>query len=125
MEDFPPQGEGIASQILERVRKAARVEAVYGEPREIAGRTIIPVALVGYLFAGGSGSGVNPSDDGVENVGTGVGGAGAVRVQPVGVLEVTEDETRFMPIIDWTRIIGTALTFFGLWLLFRTVFRRR
>ena len=57
--------------------------------------------------------------------GGGGGGAGAVRVLPVGVLEVDGDETRLVPILDWTRIITTALTVFGVWMVFRTIFRRR
>ena len=52
-------------------------------------------------------------------------GGGAVRVQPVGVLEVDGDETRRVPILDWTRIITTGLTAFGIWMVFRTIFRRR
>jgi len=58
-------------------------------------------------------------------MGGGGGGGGAVRVQPVGVLEVDGDETRLVPILDWTRIITTGLTAFGVWMVFRTIFRRR
>lgn len=126
MQEIPQGEENVAAQILERVRKTARVETVYGEPREVAGRTVIPVALVAYVFGGGGGVGLKPSDDGAEEkAGMGSGGGGAVRVQPVGVLEVTEDETRFVPVIDWSRIISLALTFFGLWMLARAVFGRR
>ncbi len=35
------------------------------------------------------------------------------------------DETRLVPILDWTRIITTGLTAFGVWMVFRTIFRRR
>lgn len=126
MQDMSDAGENPVIQILDRVKNSARVDLAYGEAREIGGRTIIPVAVVGYLFGGGSGAGVDPAEDGVfEKAGSGGGGGGAVRVQPVGVLEVTEDETRFMPILDWTRIITTFLTLFGVWMLVRTVFRRR
>lgn len=126
MQESPEQGENLVTQILDRVKNTARVEVVYGEAREINGRTIIPVAVVGYAFGGGSGPAVNPFEDGtIETVGSGGGGGGAVRVQPVGVLEVTEDETRFMPILDWTRIITTFLTLFGVWMILRTLFRRR
>lgn len=126
MQDIPQGGENVAAQILERVRKTARVDAVYGEPRDIAGRTVIPVAVVGYMFGGGGGVGIEPSDDGAEEkAGVGGGGGGVVRVHPVGVLEVTEDETRFVPIIDWSRILALALTFFGLWMLARAIFGRR
>lgn len=125
MQDLPQTGENVASQILEGVRKSARVEIAYGESRDVAGRTVIPVALVAYMFGGGGGVGVNPSDAGLAESGIGGGGGGVVRVQPVGVLEVTEDETRFVPIIDWSRIIAMGLAFLGLWMLARAIFRRR
>ncbi len=43
-----------------------------------------------------------------------------MRVQPAGILEVDGDETRLVPILDWTRIITTGLTVFGVWMVFRT-----
>lgn len=126
MQDMSESSENLVAQILDRVKNTARVELVYGEAREVAGKTIIPVAVVGYLFAGGTGAGVDPSGNGaVQKVGSGGGGAGAVRVQPVGVLEITEDDTRLVPIIDWTKIITAGVTFFGLWMLARAIFRRR
>src|SRR3989304_6024780 len=126
MQDMEFSGEGIVSQILDRVKNTVRVDLVYGESREVHGKTIIPVAAVAYAFGGGGGTGVNPSGNGAsEKVGRGSGGGGAVRVQPVGVLEVTEDETRLVAVLDWTRIITTSLTVFGVWMALRTVFRRR
>jgi len=126
MQDMEFSGEGIVSQILDRVKNTVRVDLVYGESREVHGKTIIPVAAVAYVFGGGGGSGVNPSGNGAsEQVGRGSGGGGAVRVLPVGVLEVSDDETRLVPVLDWTRIITTSLTVFGVWMALRTVFRRR
>jgi uncharacterized spore protein YtfJ len=126
MQDMEFSGEGIVSQILDRVKNTVRVDIVYGESRELHGKTIIPVAAVAYVFAGGASAGVNPSGNGAsEQVGRGSGGAGAVRVLPVGVLEVSDDETRLVPVLDWTRIITTSLTVFGVWMVLRTVFRRR
>jgi hypothetical protein len=46
-------------------------------------------------------------------------------VQPVAVLEVTGDDTRVLPVLDWTRIITTGITVFGMWMLVRSLFRRR
>ena len=126
MQDMEFSGEGIVSQILDRVRNTVRVDIVYGESREVHGKTIIPVAAVAYAFGGGGGAGVGPTGNGAsEQVGRGSGGGGAVRVLPVGVLEVTDDETRLVPVLDWTRIITTSLTVFGVWMALRTVFRRR
>jgi uncharacterized spore protein YtfJ len=127
MQDMERSGEGIISTVLDRIRNSARVELVYGEGREIGDKTIIPVAAVAYGFGAGAGSSATPaSGDGQsEQTGGGGGGGGGVRVQPVGVLEVTADDTRLVPIIDWTRVITTAITFFGIWMIFRTIFRRR
>lgn len=122
-------GEGVVGTILDRIRATARVELVYGEERRVGDKTIIPVAAVAYAFGGGSGGGVEaPSHNGHSEtgaVGGGGGGGGSVRVQPVGVLEVTEDETRLVPIVDWTRIITTGLTGLAAILVVRAIFRRR
>ena len=113
-------GERIVTEILERIKASARVEVVYGEPRTIGEKTIIPVAVVAYGFGAGAGAGTGGAGDSAK-AGGGGGGGGGVRVQPVGVLEVTADETRLVPIIDWTRIITTAITFLGLWLVMRAL----
>jgi uncharacterized spore protein YtfJ len=120
------EGAGVVNSILDRIRATARVELVYGEERKIGEKTIIPVAAVAYTFGGGAGSG--PAHNGHSEDAAGVGGGGgggSVRVQPVGVLEVTEDETRLVPILDWTRIITTGLTVVGVYLVFRRIFHRR
>jgi uncharacterized spore protein YtfJ len=120
-------GEAVIGGILERIRATARVELVYGEERKVGEKTLIPVAAVAYTFGGGAGGGTASHNGHGEEagVGGGGGGGGSVRVQPVGVLEVTTDETRLVPIIDWSRIATTALTAFGVWMVFRTIFRRR
>jgi uncharacterized spore protein YtfJ len=126
MQDTDWTGERVVSGILERIRATARVELVYGEERKIGEKTIIPVAAVAYTFGGGAGGGT-ASHNGSEEagVGGGGGGGGTVRVQPVGVLEIEADETRMVPILDWTRIITTGMTVLGIWMVFRTIFRRR
>lgn len=118
-------GEHIVSGLLERIKGSAKVEVVYGEPREIGEKTIIPVAAVAYGFGAGAGTG-GPGGDGASGgSGGGGGGGGAVRIHPVGVLEVTPDETRLVAVLDWTRIITTGLTFFGLWMIVRALRGRR
>ncbi|HVP05712.1 MAG TPA: spore germination protein GerW family protein [Dehalococcoidia bacterium] len=130
MQDTYGSGEGVVSTILDRIRATARVELVYGEERRVGEKTIIPVAAIAYAFGGGAGAGVEAarhnghSEDG-GSVGGGGGGGGSVRVQPVGVLEVTEDGTRLVPILDWTRIITTALTGAAAVIIVRAIFRRR
>jgi uncharacterized spore protein YtfJ len=116
----------IPNQILDRIKQSARVELAYGESRQVGEKTIIPIALVSYLFGGGSGSGVGPTahNGSSEGVGIGGGGGGGVRVQPVAVLEVTEDQTRLMPIMDWTRIVTAGITALGIVLVVRAIFRK-
>ena len=126
MQESALAGQRIVSELVERIKSSAKVEVVYGEPREIGEKTIIPVAVVAYGFgAGAGGGGAGPSGDGAIGSGGGGGGGGGVRVHPVGVLEVTADETRLVPILDWTRIITTGLTFFGLWMIVRALRGRR
>ena len=43
----------------------------------------------------------------------------------VGRLEVHADGARLVAILDWTRIITTGLTFFGLWMIVRALRGRR
>lgn len=124
-------GDTVVNSILDRIRTTARVELVYGEERKIGEKTIIPIAAVAYAFGGGGGggAGTGPQHNGhseeTAGVGGGGGGGGSVRVQPVGVLEVTGDETRLVPILDYTRIITTAITAIGAWMILRSIFRRR
>lgn len=130
MQDTYGSGEGVVGTILDRIRATARVELVYGEERKVGEKTIIPVAAIAYAFGGGAGAGVegsrsNGHSDNGGSVGGGGGGGGSVRVQPVGVLEVTEDETRLVPILDWTRIATTAITGVAALLIVRAIFRRR
>jgi uncharacterized spore protein YtfJ len=126
MQDTDFSGNAVVSSIAERLRTSARVEVVYGEERKIGDKTIIPIAVVAYGFGGGSGGGAAPSENGASGVasGGGGGGGGGVRVQPVAILEVTGDDSRVLPVIDWTRIITTAITMFGMWMLIRSLFRR-
>lgn len=124
MQEPSVTAERIVSELLDRIKGSAKVEVVYGEPREIGEKTIIPVAVVAYGFGAGAGSGTRDAAGGDGLTGTG-GGGGGVRIQPVGVLEVTPEDTRLVPILDWTRIITTALTFLGLWMVVRALRGRR
>ena len=50
--------------------------------------------------------------------GEGGGGGGAVRTVPVGVIEVSKQQTRFVPITDRKKMTGALLAGigFGMWL---------
>jgi len=129
MQESTWTGQSTLKEMLERIGATARVELVYGEERKVGNKTLIPIAAVAYAFGAGAGGGTAPSSNGPDGgeapMGGGGGGGGRVSVHPVGVLEVEDDETRLVPILDWTRIITTGLTAFGVWMVFRTIFRRR
>ena len=88
--------------IIERLHGAASVKAVYGDPIEAQGKTLIPVAKVAYGFGGGYCETGKDKKEGKDREGGGMGGG--VRTKPVGVLEVTEDGTRFVPCTSGKKI---------------------
>ena len=113
--------------ISERVQTAASVKTVYGEPVSAEGKTIIPVARVAYGFGAGGGSrGSRPEEDvSGEVADEGGGGGGGVSVNPIGVIEITAGETRFISFEERRQIIRAALlgAVVGLFLLRRRLRR--
>ena len=120
----PRKGTGMALQnifkgITERLQTTASVESVYGEPIVADGKTIIPVARVRYGFGGGNDGNGSSSDNG--QVG-GSGGGGGVEVTPIGIIEVTPGDTRYISFEDRRRLIRAALIGLALGAI---IFRRR
>jgi uncharacterized spore protein YtfJ len=110
----------LLQSLHESLSTRAQVKSVFGEPIAAHDKTIVPVAKIIYGFGGGTGSG------GMEiktTRGEGGGGGGGVRVVPVGVFEVSGNETRFVAVGDRKRMVGTLLLGAALGLLF--VRRRR
>jgi uncharacterized spore protein YtfJ len=97
-----------ATDLLEKIGQTlgstATVKSVFGEPIQASGKTIVPVAKVAYGFGGGSGTGKNLAH--TDQEGGGGGGGKGVRAYPAGALEVTPDITRFVPFVDWPRLVG-------------------
>ena len=96
----------IIQSIVDRLQSTAAVKTVYGEPIETKGKVIIPVAKVAYGFGAGSGRGKKSE---MENGQTGSGAGGGVTVRPAGVLEITQEETRFIPIGGRGKLLGALL----------------
>jgi len=98
--------------IIDRLQGSAVVKTVFGDPITAEGKTIIPVAKVGYCF--GVGIGPPPiilrkeSEHHPEGKDTG-GMGGAFRTKPLGVLEITSEETKFIPIEERTKLAGALL----------------
>jgi uncharacterized spore protein YtfJ len=86
----------ILTTLSDRFATTGNVRNIFGEPIEAHGRTVITVAQVKFgLGAGGGGAKTSTADDA-----GGAGGGGGVNVSPVGVLEITEGGTRWIPFFD-------------------------
>jgi uncharacterized spore protein YtfJ len=116
--DARKTGEGgpidsFIDRMAERLGGKASVRAVFGDPIERDGLTIIPVARVRWGFGGGAGSGPvavgpgRPGDAAADAAGddplarataSGSGGGGGVTADPVGYLEIGPDGASFIPI---------------------------
>lgn len=104
----------VVQNIFEKIQNLG-VKTVYGEPVAFEGKTIIPVAKVQYGFGGGCGT-ETEKEGGETEVKEGSGGGGGVNVKPVGVVEITGSETRFISFGRGKVIAGAVLggVLFGL-----------
>lgn len=113
--------------LLSQVAGAARVESVYGESREAAGKTIIPVAKVSYCGGGGGGTGKQGQTG--EGLQEGVGGGGGlgVKVEPLGCFVITEQAERWVPAVDVTKLLmaGALVAIAAIWTLKKIATRQR
>ena len=106
----------IFESLTETIHGTSGVKAVYGEPVEAQGKTIIPVAKVAYGFGGGC---CEPKEDKKEGKDGECGGmGGGVAVKPVGMIEVTKADSRFIPFGDKKKLAVVLILGFILGLLF-------
>jgi uncharacterized spore protein YtfJ len=93
------------------MREKANVNACFGEPVTVEGRTVIPVARISYGFGVGVGPGPTAEDEEgtVEEMTTGGGGGGGLAASPLGVIEVTSTETRIEPVIDKQKVAMVSM----------------
>ena len=106
--------EDTIKEITDRLSTTSPVNAVFGEPRIIGRKTIIPIASVGIGFGGGGGQGRQAkAGERPAQEGTGGGGGGGGCARPLAVLEVTDEETNLIPVVDVTRVILSSLLFAG------------
>ncbi len=90
--------------IIEPLQSSAAVKSVFGDPVTAQGKTVIPVARIAYGFGGGSGKGVHSHEPG-----EGEGGGGGVMASPLGVIEITDAETRFVPLDENRKFVLAGL----------------
>ena len=91
----------------------ANVKKIFGDPVSAEGRTIIPVAKVAYGFGGGFGGsgGSSPQEGNGQSAETHAReqserGGGALAAMPLGVIEITKEETRYVPANDTRKLLG-------------------
>ena len=96
----------LLQSLKESVLGQASVKAIYGEPISAHEKTIIPVAKI--LYGYGAGAGTRGVGEG-NTRGEGGGGGGGVRAIPVGVIELSSHQTRFIPISDKRKLAGAVL----------------
>jgi uncharacterized spore protein YtfJ len=108
----------LLQSLKESILTQANVKAVYGEPIAAQGKTVVPVAKIMYGYGAGAGTaGVRDS----KAQGEGGGGGGGARAIPIGVIEISDQQTRFVPISDLKRLTGAVMVGIGLgmWLGWR------
>ena len=108
----------LLQSLKESILTQANVKAVYGEPIAAQGKTVVPVAKIMYGYGAGAGTaGVRDS----QAQGEGGGGGGGARAIPVGVIEICNQQTRFVPISDRKKLTGAVMVGIGLgiWLGWR------
>ena len=114
-----------ATEILHRIGDSlsttATARAVFGEPIQLNGKTVVPVAKIAYGFGAGSG-GAGRRKRTEEDISTepnpqhaeGGGGGGGIRACPAGALEITATQTRFIPFHD-IRLVAAAFAAGVVW----------
>lgn len=106
---------------LRQLTERAGVRAVYGEPMEARGRTLVPVARVAYGF--GFGGGLRQRHEQEEDEeeereqDEGGGGGAGLSARPVAVVEVRDDGTRVIPVWDVNRLVLAGFLLVG-WAVF-------
>jgi uncharacterized spore protein YtfJ len=132
-------------EIIERIGNVSQevnVNAVFGEPRTIEGRTLIPVAELTFGFGMGMGSGPTEApccegddeeaccqmdeeaccetdeeglaESGADDVAMGAGGGAGAHARPIAYIEVGPDGTRVKPIEDEQKV-ALAGILLGFW----------
>jgi uncharacterized spore protein YtfJ len=81
--------------ILQRVEEAMTPRRVFGDPVQVDGVTVLPVARVG----GGGGGGQRGEHSNESGVGFGLG------VQPAGVFVIRDGDAKWRPALDLNRVI--------------------
>lgn len=106
--------QDMLKSVSDNIGTRATVNTVFGEPRVMDGRALIPIAMVAGGFGAGGGEGKRPSlEEGTQEEGSGGGGGGGFAVRPLAVLEVADGQTKLIPILDMTKVILAGIGILG------------
>jgi len=94
---------------LDDLQANATVGAVFGQPIMSGDKVVIPVASVSYGFGLGFGEGSDREADKVD-IGLGGGAGGGVSAHPLGLVEITPEQTRVEPIVDEQKLALAGMT---------------
>jgi uncharacterized spore protein YtfJ len=110
-------------QTIGRLMSVAKTDAVFGQPIQRDGTTIIPCSEISLGMGWGSGSAQpSPGAQPKQQAGTGGGVGGGLRERPVAVIVMTSDSVRVQPIPNVNRIVASVFSAIGfafLWQLRR------
>jgi uncharacterized spore protein YtfJ len=105
---------GLLASMAEKVGATAKVSAVFGEPVERDGLTVIPVAQA--MWGSGAGSGGSDED------GSGSGAGGGALTRPLGYIELSGSSATYVPLQkpwqDAKLVLAWAV---GAWFLARAI----
>lgn len=109
----------LINSAVQHLRASASVKTVYGEPVSVDGKTVIPVAKVAYGFGGGTGAKkarAEKNGKGPAEAEMGEGAGGGMAAKPVGIVEISGAETKFVPFgqtkrLAWAAAIGSGIGF--------------
>ena len=110
---------------IEGVKDVMTVQRLFGEPYEVGGVTLIPVALVRGGGGGGGGEGTG-DQNGSRGSGVGGGMGFGVNARPLGVFAVKDGNVSWQPAIDVMRVVlGGQLLGLAAILAVRSIMRHR
>jgi uncharacterized spore protein YtfJ len=92
-----------ALEKLDAVKDVLTVKRVFGDPYQLDGVTLVPVAT---LRGGGGGGGGEGSDPASQGTGSGAGMGFGVNARPLGVYAVKDANVQWRPAIDVMRLVA-------------------
>jgi uncharacterized spore protein YtfJ len=109
---------------LDAINDLLTVQRVFGDPVQVDGVSVIPVAAVRGGGGGGGGEGESPDSPGT---GAGAGIGFGVNARPVGVFVVRDGDAEWRPSVDVMRIVlgGQLVALAAIVVLGRVLRKRR